>query len=153
MVKHTFSTDSHLNKTQSLHFPPDHPFIISPLSTFVPFFLSCSLSRLQNDCCLGGDGEDHEGDVATGTWKCNQLPCYLQTQVRRAPAGSQGGRWQHLHCAETSYSPHHLRHHCSASLPFRRRQSKARRRNYTYVGLSFTTPQMLLFLLPSLGKV
>lgn len=38
MVKHTFSTDSHLNKAQSLHFPSHHPFIISPPLTFVSFF-------------------------------------------------------------------------------------------------------------------
>lgn len=40
VVKHTFSPDSHLNKAQNLHFPSDHPFIISPLLTFVPLFPS-----------------------------------------------------------------------------------------------------------------
>lgn len=105
--------------------------LFKPLFLFFPF--SHSICRWQRDCCLWGDGEEHEGGVATGAWKCTQLPRYLQAQGRRAPAGSQGAWCQHLHCAETSHSPHHLRHHCSASLPFRRRQSKARRRNNTYV--------------------
>lgn len=144
MVEHTFSTDSHLNEAQSLHFPSDHPFIISPLLTFIPFFFPCSLGCWQNHRCLRGDREDHEGDVAAGTWKCTQLPRYLQTQVRRAPAGGQGARWQLLHRAETPYFPHHLRHHRSASLPLWRGQSQAGRRNNTYVGLLFTAPQTLL---------
>lgn len=76
--------------------------------------------------------------MAAGTWKCAQLPRYLQTQGRRAPAGCQGARWQHHHGAETPHPPHHLRHHRPASVPVRRGQSQAGRGNHTYVGLLLT---------------
>lgn len=57
MVKHTFSTHSHLNMAQSLHFTSHHPFIISPLLTFVPFFSFLAVSAAGRTIAVSDETE------------------------------------------------------------------------------------------------